>query len=86
MKNESLEEIIGCRIRTHYGTGGIVTSYSGPYETYGPGSWSIQYRHDGDKISKCNINSIKIENGVITCEGKPLEIVGREADTQISLF
>jgi len=86
MRNEILENLIGCRIQTHYGTGGIVTSYSGPHEMYGPGSWSIQYRHDGEKIPHCNINSIKIENSVITCEGKPLKILGSEEDTQMSLF
>lgn len=86
MKNDMLESIIGCRIQTHYGTGGIVTSYSGPHEAYGPGSWSIRYRHDGDKIPKYNINSIKIESRVITCEGVPLKILGREENTQMSLF
>ena len=34
MKNPVLDSIVGCRIQTHYGTGGIVTSYSGPHEQF----------------------------------------------------
>jgi hypothetical protein len=30
-----LEELIGCRIRTHYNTGGVVKSYHGPHEMNG---------------------------------------------------
>jgi len=86
MKNPLLEALIGCRIKTHYGTGGIVTSYCGPHDAYGAGSWSIYYRHDGDKTPKYNINSIKIENGVIACEGRPLTIMRQEDDAQESLF
>jgi len=88
MKNAILESLIGCQIQTHYGTGGVVTSYSGPFETerWGKGCWSIQYRHNGDVKPTCWINSIKIKNGVITCEDVPLKVLGREENTQMSLF
>lgn len=85
-KNSVLDALIGCRIQTHYGTGGIVTSYYGPHEAYGSDSWTIQYRHKNEKKPSCWINSIKVENGVITCEGIPLQILDREEDSQMSLF
>ncbi|HYE82662.1 MAG TPA: hypothetical protein VEG39_10930 [Clostridia bacterium] len=73
---ELLSKIIGKEIRTHYNTGGIVTNVSGPHNSYGPGSWSINYTQDGKKSKNPSIiNSIKIENGIITCEGKPLQII-----------
>lgn len=73
---ELLSALIGKEIKTHYNTGGIVTNVIGPHNMYGPGSWSINYTPDGKKSkSPFIINSIKIENGVITCEGKPLQIV-----------
>mgnify|MGYP000883415647 CR=1 FL=1 len=75
-----LQSLIGKEIRTHYNTGGIVTNVFGPHTAYGPGSWSINYTKDG-KPSKnhCIINSIKVENGIITCEGKPLQIINPES-------
>lgn len=85
MKNPLLDRIIGCRIRTHYNTGGIVESYSGPHDMYGPGSWTVVYRDQRDN-GKCWINSIKAEGMTITCEGQPLEIFECERDTQLSLF
>lgn len=89
MKIDILENLIGCRIQTHYGTSGIVTSYSGPYEEVAPlgkGCYTIRYRHEDEVKPSCWINSIKIENGVITCEGIPLKILDREENVQTSLF
>ena len=88
MKNALLDALIGCRIQTHYGTGGVVVSYSGPWDEvpWGKNCWTIRYLHDGDRSPTCYINSIKIEGGVITCEGKPLRILGRERNVQMSLF
>lgn len=87
-KNALLEALIGCRIQTHYGTGGVVASYSGPYddEHWGHNSWSITYKADRDRTPQCYINSIKTDGGVITCEGIPLKVIGREEETQMSLF
>jgi len=84
-KNEFLEAILGCRVRTHYGSEILVTYYYGPHEIYGPGSWTIGYKDERGHVGP-HFNSIKVENGLITCEGKPLEILGREADMQTSLF
>lgn len=75
---ELLTQLIGKEIRTHYNTGGIVTNISGPHDRYGPDSWTINYTKDGKKSKNpFIINSIKVENGVITCEGKPLQIIER---------
>jgi hypothetical protein len=77
--HELLLTLIGKEIRTHYNTGGIVTNVHGPHNAYGPGSWTINYTVNGKKSkSPCIINSIKVENGVITCEGKPLQIIKKE--------
>lgn len=89
-KNSVLDALIGCRIQTHYGTGGIVTSYSGPYDDdelpWGKGRYTIQYRRENEKKPSCWINSIKVENDVVTCEGVLLQILGREEESQMSLF
>lgn len=75
-ERELLSQLIGKEIKTHYNTGGIVTNIIGPHDRYGPGSWTINYTKDGKKSKNpFIINSIKVENGVITCEGKPLEII-----------
>ena len=82
-----LSALIGKKIITHYNAGGIVTKIIGPHNAYiigphnayGPGTWTINYTKDGKKSKNPYIiNSIKIENGVITCEGKPLQIIGEE--------
>ena len=79
---ELLSTLIGKKISTHYNTGGIVTNVVGPHNAYGPGSWTINYTEDGKKNKNpCIINSIKIENGIITCDGKPLQIIGQEEST-----
>jgi hypothetical protein len=79
---ELLLTLIGKEIRTHYNTGGIVFNISGPHTAYGPGSWSINYSEDGKKHKNFSIiNSIKVENGVITCEGKPLRIIELEKES-----
>jgi hypothetical protein len=76
---ELLSTLIGKEIRTHYNTGGIVTNIAGQHPANGPGLWTINYTKDGKKSKNpCIINSIGIENGVITCEGKPLQIIEKE--------
>lgn len=71
-----VKSLIGKEIRTHYNTGGIVINVSGPHDAYGANSWTINYTKDGKKSkSYCIINSIKVENGIITCDGKPLKII-----------
>jgi hypothetical protein len=81
---ELLSSLIGKKIRTHYDTGGIVFNVSGPHNAYGPGSWSINYTEDGKKRKNFSIiNSIKVENGVITCDGKPLQIIDQGEQTYI---
>jgi hypothetical protein len=84
-RNDLLESVLGCRIQTHYGTGGIVESYSGPYEN---GYYSIIYREqrEGQRPGICGINTIKTDNGVITCEGVPLKIKGCEKEIQLTFF
>lgn len=85
MKNPLLDELLGHRIRTHYGTEILITYYSGPHTSYGPGSWSAGYKDDRGNVRE-HVNSIKTENGIITCEGKPIVILDREVPTQICLF
>lgn len=84
-KNEFLDAILGCRVKAHYGSEILITYYYGPHDGYGSDSWSIGYKDERGHVG-AHFNSIKVENGVITCEGKPLEIFSREADTQTSLF
>lgn len=84
-KNEFLDAIIGCRVRTHYGSELLIAYYCGPHEMYGPGSWTVGYKDERGHVG-AHLNSIKTDGGVITCEGRPLEILGREAETQTSLF
>lgn len=72
----------GCRIRTHYGTGGVVTSVTGPRPD---GTYAATYEHPRDG-KPCWINTIRVENGIITCEGQPLLVLGRERPGQVSLF
>lgn len=80
---ELLSQLIGKEIRTHYNTGGIVFNISGPHTAYGPGSWTINYTEDGKKRKNpCIINSIKVENGIITCDGKPLQIIEPKKDDE----
>jgi len=66
-----LKAIIGCHIETHYGTGGIVTDVSGPYEN---GFYTITYKHPRDG-KKCWINSITVKENNVLCEGVPLKIL-----------
>lgn len=83
---ELLSSLIGKEIRTHYDTGGIVFNVSGPYNSYGLGSWTINYTKDGKKSNSPSIiNSIKVENGVITCEGEPLKIIEPEDNSEEQL-
>lgn len=102
-KVPELEGLIGCEIKTHYRSGGVVTGYRGPWgktnERVMPGvpAWSesdpnhvvrdvytITYEHSSG--SACLINSITIVGGVVMCEGKPLQVLGRVRPHQISLF
>lgn len=65
-----VKSIIGHRIETHYGTGGIVDGVSGPYED---GFYTITYKHLVDG-KKCWINSITVKENTVLCEGVPLKI------------
>lgn len=85
MKNPLLETLLGCRIKTHHGSEILITYYCGPHEMYGPGSWTVGYKDERGHVG-AHLNSIKTDGGVITCEGRPLEILGREVETQTSLF
>lgn len=78
---EKLQEIIGCRIMTHYNTGGIVIRISDLHGTF----YTLNYEDPRDGRI-CNINTIRLENDVITCEGKPLQIFERVRPAQIELF
>lgn len=78
-KLEVLKNIIGCRVDTHYHTGGVVIEVNGPFGD----RYTLTYKVGG---SKYWINSIRVEDGVITCEGKPLKISGQPAPRQLSLF
>ena len=80
-KLDALKNIIGCRVDTHYRTGGIAIAVAGPFGD----CHTITYRHDRDG-KKCWINSIRVEDGVITCEGVPLKISGQPTPRQLSLF
>ncbi len=90
-KAPELDNLIGRRIRTHYGTGGVVTDYSGPYSSllWGgktiPGEWyTVQYR-DGCG-GMCWLNTIQVVDGQVLCEGKPL-VIGEQVDpAQLTLF
>ncbi|MEG3071060.1 MAG: hypothetical protein RQM92_09800 [Candidatus Syntrophopropionicum ammoniitolerans] len=74
-KLDALKNIIGCRVSTHYNTGGIVIAVAGPFG----GCYTITYKHDRDG-KKCWINSIRVgEDGVITYEKASLKISGQPA-------
>lgn len=45
-----LQKIIGCRIKTHYNTGGIVTRISGPHGNF----YTLNYEDPRDRHI-CNI-------------------------------
>lgn len=79
-----LRVLVGCRVRTHYGTGGTVMGVTGPWDYHG-GCYSITYTDPRDG-HKCWINTIRVEDEAVTCEHKPLVIEGREKQAQISLF
>lgn len=80
-KNKALDAILGCRIRTHYNTGGVAKSYSGPYLN---GCYSLVYLDDNGMRSW--LNTITVENGRVLCEGKPLQVGRLVRDVQMSLF
>jgi hypothetical protein len=82
-----LRLLIGCRIRHHEWFGGVCTAVEGPWND---GCYTVVYAHPEDG-KPCWINSIRVENGVITYqhdyrERKPLIIEGRERQAQLSLF
>ena len=81
MKNPALDAILGCRIRTHYNTGGVVQSYSGPYEG---NVYTVVYRHE--RGGPCCLNTIRVENGIVTCEHVPLQVLDVAENAQMSLF
>jgi len=82
MRNVALDAILGCRIRTHYNTGGIAQSYSGPYKG---DVYTVVYRDERDNHT-CWLNTIRVENGVVTCEHVPLQVLDVAENTQMSLF
>jgi|GEM_PF-1591779 len=65
-----VKAIIGCRIETHYGTGGIVDEVIGPFED---GFYTIVYKHPVDGKKRW-INSITVKENTVLCEGVPLKI------------
>ncbi|HZK58080.1 MAG TPA: hypothetical protein VFD17_07200 [Clostridia bacterium] len=81
-KLEILKNLIGCRIDTHYNTGGIVTDVNGPFHD---GYYTLFYAHDRDG-SRCWINSIKVDDDLVTCEGVPLKISGQSKPRQLDIL
>ncbi|KUO52306.1 MAG: hypothetical protein APF76_04535 [Desulfitibacter sp. BRH_c19] len=77
---ERLQEIIGCQIRTHYDTGGIVTGIYGPRGDF----YTLNY--EDQRGHRCIINTIQVKNEVIICEGKHLHILERARPVQTQLF
>ena len=86
MNVPELDNLIGRRIKTHYNTGGVVTSYSGPHGTgyNGEPGYSVTYRDaHGDR---CWLNSITVVGGVVICESQPLQIFEQVDAIQTDLF
>lgn len=85
-----LKDLIGCEVKTHCGTGGIVTSVSGPHagdSWRSPGTYTIMYRRTAAPPNDKNwLNTIRVENGVVTCEHRPLKISGKPLPRQLDIF
>lgn len=79
LRNE-LSGILGCRVKTHYGEGGVVTKVIGPFGD----CYTLEYRHDIIKEPHW-INAVRIKNGVITAYGVPLTVLGQEEPVQLTL-
>ena len=86
LERNILVGLVGCRIRTHYKTGGVVHSFSGPYELPEHGRrWTVVYEQSGGGFGY--LNTIEIaQTGQVLCEGKCLEVIGRERDVQMNFF
>jgi ParB/RepB/Spo0J family partition protein len=67
--------LMGRIIKTHYGTGGIVTYVNGPKSD---GSYTINYKEDSQDRKFCIINGLTVKEGVVLCEGIPLTILETE--------
>lgn len=78
-RNE-LSAILGCRVKTHYGGGGVVTRVIGPFGD----CYTLEYRHDitGEP---CWINAVRLKNGDITAYGEPLTVLSQEEPVQLTL-
>lgn len=76
-------DLIGCTIKTHYGTGGKVIYVGQPYKD--KSFFNLNYTDPRDG-HRCIINQLKLVNGQVLCEGNPLEISGTPAPRQLSLF
>jgi hypothetical protein len=67
--------LMGRIIKTHYGTGGIVTYVNGPKSD---GSYTINYKEDSSDRKFCIINGLTVKDGVVLCEGIPLNVLETE--------
>jgi ParB family chromosome partitioning protein len=73
-----VKALVGHRIRTHYNTGGVVArvDYWGDADSY------TIYYEDENAHKRLWLNDIKLQDGVILCEGKPLAIDEEEQAAQ----
>lgn len=89
-KVPELDELVGCRIYTHRGSGGVVTDYGGPFNGYinaghpPQNYYTIRYRDDQDSIGV--LNGVVITNGEVLYEGKPLQVLGLIDVVQVGMF
>jgi molybdate-binding protein len=67
--------LTGRIIKTHYGTGGIVTYVNGPKSD---GSYTINYKENSQDRKFCIINGLSVKDGVVLCEGIPLTVLETE--------
>ena len=77
---DPVRALIGRIIRTHYGTGGVVTGVSGPKDD---GFYTVNYRDPSDKGKRLSaINSITVSEGIVLCEGVALIVLDTEKSEQ----
>jgi ParB family chromosome partitioning protein len=75
---DQVYKLVGQKIKTYYHTGGVVINVSGPGDD---GFYSVVYK-DAPNAKPCWLNTITLEDGVVLCEGKPLEIKEVELPTK----
>jgi len=80
---DDIHDLIGCTIRTHYGTGGKVIYVGRPYKD--KSLFNLNYTDPRDG-RRCIINYLKLVGGQVLCECIPLKISGTSAPRQLSLF